>query len=143
MTASEASLFLLNYFESNTFFQLDDLKSLLVVTDKIEQTKSAITAALVLLEKRGLIIKINENNQDKWVLVKPLHQTYQTVQISQATANLIIQTIYSLMADCPDLQGTHFSALDVDDNDISIVIGTLLDMVSGEEGDDSEDSNEP
>lgn len=135
MTASEASLFLLNYFESNTFFVLDDLKHLLVVTDKVEQTKSAISAALSLLEQKGLIIKINENNKDKWVLVKPLHQVWQTVKLRQTTANLIIQTVYTLMAENPDLQSKHFSALDVEDDDINIVVSTLLDACTdnGEE----------
>lgn len=92
MTVLEATNKLIEFFAANDFFELEKDFSKVVLVSLSEADKAAIIIALEELEKQRFVIKKVINEQEFWVLLKPLAYQVQELQISLMTA-IAVSTI--------------------------------------------------
>lgn len=83
MTIIESYQMLLEYFNSNTVFNLEkNRKEVILVSDDEASENASLVCALKEMEKAGIVKSCSINNQEYWVLFKSLESFSQTLEIS-------------------------------------------------------------
>jgi nicotinamide mononucleotide adenylyltransferase len=94
-TVVDYVIILLNYFEANSIFKIENHREMLGITDKDpDEERAMVLLALQEMEKNSIIRQISTNKKNQiWALYKPLSNVNQQIEISYSTANKIAETI--------------------------------------------------
>lgn len=99
MTVNDAKIELFKYFSNNELLNLDeDFSKVILVSLEPEIDKEIVAAGLKEFESQGLIVSLNVKTQEGvpprvWVLVKPLIQYSQTIELKYQTLAAISEII--------------------------------------------------
>ena len=132
MTIINATGHLVKYFEQFDSFNLkDDFKKLFPnhISETLEADQAALLAALEELIATGICRRAAINKQDFYLLIRPINQLNQSVNLSYITIQLISQILSKASEKLKD-QEISFDPLRLEEKDILLSLTILNECVN-------------
>lgn len=103
MNVFQAQQGLIKFFQEHDSFNMDkDFLAVVIVTDKEQEDKAAVLAALSSLKEKGLITNSVISAKEYWILNKPLDSYSQHVELNFGTIQAVAAMVNGFCEETED-----------------------------------------